>query len=508
MKPTRIPLTTDLTSRTNSPSKDARIVNGYVEKVGQNNYVIKRPGTTPFYTPPAVAAGNGIYALNGVLYSFIGTAATAGTNNLTSVAGTALAGFIAGATGGSTGTGTVGLIGGLTSIAGTALAGFIAGALTTTTTSGRCYFTNTTTMPYLVLQNLNSAWALNISANSLIQIVTPTFPTNQTPPRKLVPGIVYMNNTVFVLTQDGRIYNSGIEDPLTWGALDYIGMSSEPDRTVALAKTNNYLVAFGESYTEFFYYGGAPTGSPLLPNLSLRLEIGCASADSIVKFPNQICFIGGAKEAGRSVYVLKGGQPIPVSTKAVETYINNDPLTNVSSFAIGVSGHDLYVLTLPASNVTLVYDLLSGEWSEWSSLVNGVEQYFELNHYAAIGATSYLQNAATGYIITMKDGDLTDEGAPIPFRIVTPRWEGDSNNLKFFQSLEIIADKVVGSLNIRHSDDDYSTWSAYRSVDLSASRPIIRQLGSARRRAFEFYDQEAKPLRILGVDALLREGTF
>jgi hypothetical protein len=432
-----------------------------------------------------------MYVINGTIYTAIGASLYKLTYDGT-----------------STLLGTSGSLGGLTSIAGTAVAGFTAGNLATSVSSGLCYFTHTATMPYLFFHNLISAFTYNVSTSTLAQVSDVDFPTNQTPKRNLVPGAVYMNNTVFVMTQDGRIYNSAIEDPTTWGALDYISLTSEPERAVAITKTNNYLVAFGESYTEFFYYSGNATGSPLNVNLSLKLEIGCGSADSIVKFPNQICFVGGAKEAGRSVYVMRGGVPTPVSTKAIETYINNDPLTNVSAFAIGISGHDFYVLTLPASNVTLVYDLLTGEWSEWSSLVNGVEQYFELDNFVAIGATSYLQNAATGYLVTMTGTVNTDEGIAIPFRIVTPRWEGETNNTKFFQSLEILADRVVGTLNVRHSDDDYATWSQYRSVDLSVSRPIIRQLGSARRRAFEFYDQEDKPLRILAADVLVREGTF
>jgi len=346
------------------------------------------------------------------------------------------------------------------------------------------------------------------STGTLAQITDLDFPTNQIPKCNLVPGTVYMNNTVFVMTTDGRIYNSAVEDPTSWGALDYISLVSEPDKAVTLSKTNNYLVAFSKNYTEFFYYNGAPTGSPLAVNLSAKLEIGCDASDSVVKFPNKIMFVGTSKEAGRSVYMLNGTSYQAVSTKAIETYLNIDVMTNVSAFAIGIAGHDFYVLTLKNSNITLVYDLITGQWAEWSSLINGVEQFFETDDYVADGSTTYLQNSAEGYIAKLDYNTFTDEGLPIPFRVVSPIFEGTGNNIKFFQSMEVIGDRVSGTLQIRHTDDDYQTWSSYRTVNLNQSRPIIRQLGSARRRAYEFYDEEAKPLRILGVDILLREGTF
>ena len=51
-------------------------------------------------------------------------------------------------------------------------------------------------------------------------------------------------------------------------------------------------------------------------------------------------------------------------------------------------------------------------------------------------------------------------------------------------------------MNIRSSNDDYKTWSAYRTVNLNASRPQIYQTGQARRRAWEFLCTENQPLRL------------
>jgi hypothetical protein len=491
MKPTRFPLATDLLSRTNSTAKDARIVNGYVDDTGGNKYVVKRPGTALFYSPTTPSVGNGMYVFNNTVYFGMG----ATLYSLDYV-------------GNATVKGTAGALGGLSSIAGTAIAGFIAGTLATGTNSGQLYFTSTATMPYLFFHNKVKGFTCNITANTTAQVSSVNFPPNQTPALPLVPGAVYTNNTVFVMTKTGRIYSSAIEDPTTWGALDYVSMTSEPELAVCLAKSVNYVVAFGTNYTEFFYYAGNPTGSPLAVNLSAKLEIGCANAESVVSLPSSLVYIGTSKESGKGVYIMSGLVPQKVSTKAVENFLNLDPLTSVKAFCTTIAGHTFYVLSLSQSNVTLVYDLNTKLWGQWSNLTGGVELSYEVGNFVSASGEGYLQSMGTGYIAKITPNSYTDEGSNIPFRIVTPIIEGMTNNLKFFQSLEVIGDKVVGSLNIRHSDDDYTTWSSYRQVDTNASRPVIRQLGSARRRSYEFYDEENKPLRILGVDALLREGTF
>ena len=62
--------------------------------------------------------------------------------------------------------------------------------------------------------------------------------------------------------------------------------------------------------------------------------------------------------------------------------------------------------------------------------------------------------------------------------------------------LEIIGDKVPAVLQVRHTGDDYNTWSSYRAVDLNQSRPQLYLCGQDRRRAWEFLCTDAVPLRI------------
>jgi len=190
-------------------------------------------------------------------------------------------------------------------------------------------------------------------------------------PNETVRGVVYLDGTYYVMTPQGTIHGSEINDPFTWSALNVISVQSEPDLGVALARQLNLIVAFGEYSTEFFYDAANPTGSPLLPYTSAFLEMGCASGDSLAQAENTIYFIGKAKQKGRSVYQLVGTQPQPISTPYIDRILMADDLVNIKAYFIKITGHGFYVLTLPTSQLTLVYDVSTGMWNKWTQMVAG-----------------------------------------------------------------------------------------------------------------------------------------
>ena len=185
--------------------------------------------------------------------------------------------------------------------------------------------------------------------------------------RNTVPGISYLNGPFFVMDGQGVIYNSGSDDPTTWDALDFIPAQGIPGNGVALGRSLNYIIAFKEWSTEPFYDAKQPTGSPLLPYESGLTTIGCASGTSVADVNGTIMWIAQTKERGRSVYLMVGIQQKQVSTPDIERILNADDLVTVYAYGLKISGHALYILTLGTSNLTLVYDLTSDRWYNWTS---------------------------------------------------------------------------------------------------------------------------------------------
>lgn len=189
--------------------------------------------------------------------------------------------------------------------------------------------------------------------------------------RNTVPGIAYLNGPFFVMDGEGVIYNSGSDDPRTWKALDFIIANSIPGAGMAIARSLNYIIAFKEWSTEPFYDAKNATGSPLLPYESGLTPVGCASGTSLAEINGALIWIAQVRERGRSIYEMVGIQQKQISTPDVERILNADDLATVHAYGIKVDGHSLYVLTLVTSNITLVYDLFSQHWTQWTSLTLG-----------------------------------------------------------------------------------------------------------------------------------------
>jgi len=186
--------------------------------------------------------------------------------------------------------------------------------------------------------------------------------------RTTVPGVVYLDGYFFVMDEDGTIYNSGLGDATAWGALDFITANIEPGSGIAIAKSQNYVIALKAWSTEFFYDAGNATGSPLSPVLSAFTLVGCASGDSVANIDGTVAWVSKTRQKGRAVHLMNGLTQTKVSTPDIERILNADTLANVYSYGVKISGHTFYVLGLKASNITLVYDLTSGLWTPWTSL--------------------------------------------------------------------------------------------------------------------------------------------
>lgn len=234
--------------------------------------------------------------------------------------------------------------------------------------------------------------------------------------KRTVPGIVYLDGYFFVMTDQAVIYNSDLGDPTTWAALDFITAEIEPGDGVALTKTQNYVCAFKEWSTEFFYDAANATGSPLSPVMNGFTLVGCASGASVATIssdPNSqaasIFWISQTKEKGRGVYKMVGTTQTQVSTPDVERVLTRSDLSEVFAYGVRISGHSFYILTLTDINVTLAYDSTSNSWATWSSLTANASTV-QVNFITRSGTTAtVITNTAHG----LSDGDpVTIAGVP------------------------------------------------------------------------------------------------
>ena len=224
-------------------------------------------------------------------------------------------------------------------------------------------------------QGGTAVFAKNNSAAYTWDGTTLTHVTDANYPATTVPGVAWLDGYVFVQTPGGIVANSNLNTPATWNALNTINGSLSPDPGASIARLYNYVVAFGQfSATFFFDAGNTPPGSPLLPNISAVVNVGCAQGTSMVASENTIFWVGQTHQKGRKVYMMNGLSPQPISDEFIEKILNQDPLTTVYAYYLEINGALFYVLTLAASNCTLVYNAAAGMWSRWSSSALGAPQ--------------------------------------------------------------------------------------------------------------------------------------
>lgn len=241
------------------------------------------------------------------------------------------------------------------------------GSLTTPTTAGIPFdltsINPSTSSAGIFLKSTKDAYYYN--GSSLVKVTDADYPTTT------VRGLAYLDGTYYVMTPEGKIYGSDIENPSSWSALNVISCQSQTDGGVYITRHLNYVLAFGDWSTEFFYDAGNPTGSPLGPIGSSQLLIGCAHAGSVSQTENTIVWMGVTRQRGRSIYIMQGTQPQKISSIFVDRILDSDSLSDVSSFIIRDVGHNFYVLNLGNTNISLVYDFATQQWTIWTSLTAG-----------------------------------------------------------------------------------------------------------------------------------------
>ena len=229
-------------------------------------------------------------------------------------------------------------------------------------------------------------------------------------PDPTVPGVEYLDGYFFVMDADGVIYNSDLENPASWNALNYITAEAESDSGVAISKHQNYIVALKDYTTELFYDAANATGSPLSPYGNTAIQIGCAHGRSVAKIDGGIAFMSRSKSEGRSVHYFspESFAPVEIANEDVQRILGAATLTNVYSYGIRIDGHPLYVLTLKDDNLTIVFDFATKLWSQWT-------------YRAAAAAVTLTNLTQTSKIATAtKAGHVFSDGDVVTIAGATP----------------------------------------------------------------------------------------
>jgi len=499
--------------------------------------LLKRPGLTQLYTT-ATGEGRHVIYFNGVVYAGVGNKVyncTTGTaiitlNNSTGPLGFRLGDnlalgqylFICDGVGawviaangtiyplsdtmvdvvivdtGGTGYGTpaITFTGGGGGVGAAANATVVGGVITaiTMTNAGSGY----TSAPTVVITGTNTGLA---SATSYLT----GFPN----PHVVSPS--FMDGYIFLI-KGSDIYNSNLDDPLKWSASEFITAEMYPDPLKALARQNNQLIAFGEYSTEYFFDAANTTGSPLSKNDAITIQLGVASPEAISEDEKTVLWVAQSHTGGRSVWMIDGFQAKQIRADPIERLLDMEVSASaITGYVVRTKGHYLYLLNLPTSNRTVVYDMDEKVWTEWSHFDGTNHSVFQCNSATDRNqGKAILLHATSGVVYTLDPAAFKDGADAIRYQVDTPRFDVGSYNRKILKTLAVIGDKqssVDQLVSVRWSDDDQLTYTTARIVNLSGPRPALTQCGTFRRRSFEVYYDGDSDIRLEALELTYSKG--
>jgi len=540
--------------RSNSTAKDQQYINGYFNpvynKVKQavDYFWTKRPGTATYTRPPAAnAAGRGMYAWSGTglmqIYSVFGRKIYAGTTDLGVTMpvtdATSFCDFTETRPGAATqylgiNTGqALYLIDSsddvtiLNNVAITSSSVANPTVITTSTTHGL-----TTGNKVYIVGHAGST----PSINSTVYVATVTSTTTFTIPVNVTVGgtggtlgifpatntgdLVYMDGYWFVAKSTGTIYNCDVDNPLIWDPTKVITAQMFAGNLVGLAKQNNYLMAFGETWMQSFFNNANASGSPLNNVESNANQIGCIAQSSIAHDENSVMWVSNSKLGGFTVWKLDGTTGLKdVGTPEINRFLMGESLLSTSKgFYFRLSGKLFYFLYLQSSAVTFVYDVELDLWMNWTT--TGTTLPFSMISVVQTTGFSnqmFVQNISDGRILELSTTTYQDLVAGVAtdftFQVRTKRHDNDTIKRKFCHSLDVVGDQQTTTdsttdVSIQYSDDDYVTTSTARTVNMGSTRPFLKALGNFRRRSWTVSHTGNAPMRLTGLEIVTSEGDY
>lgn len=398
--------------------------------------------------------------------------------------------------------------------------------------------------PRLVILDAENDEGYVVSTGETVTAIASNFPST------LAHGGVILDTYLFVMDEDGIIYNSRVNDPTIFDATSFINSERENDKGVYLGKHHDNVVAFSTRTIEFLYDNSNSVGSPLNRRQDISYNVGLVSGLSIWENGDVIYFLGSNPSGQIALYKLENFQISIISSEALSSYFTQG-LTQ-SGLKILMNGltlmsHDtiiifIYTLTGAAPGTTLPklsisIDVTRGQEGFISTNVNSHTVFPLMAWTKRTGGQNATLSARTGEgiffngdIINLNDNlvpvdtllgstgvyedgvyeadvyesSTSDNGVNIPLIIRTGLQDAGTADFKFQCRERVMMDKTPSTqtLTIKHSDEDSNDFDSGNTIDTVDKVKQINRCSRFMKRNYqlEYSGDEQVYLDLLDVD--------
>lgn len=365
-----------------------------------------------------------------------------------------------------------------------------------------CLYNSNYSYLYWLATNSTSdreAYVYDMVAAAHMQITDADFPVTT-----LASNFVYKNGRAFVLTSDGKLYNSALNDVTSWDATAYISTSRITGVSTALAEHLGKLVAFSNDTIDVYTDVGNPTGSVLQRDLDKTLvDYGVTYNSLSPKLPNFTQVLNGLNTVfwinsattttGVGVYKLDGFTPVKISSPDIDALIVGSVTGSGGGFVstalhgpVKVGGLTYILLFLNAESVLahLAYCVEQNSWVHWQYGAITKTTRHALVPYT--GDAFYLYADTSRYTIDTRNAvTYSDAGTAVTLTAQTRLLDFGSNRRKRIDKLRVVGNAGSGTISLSWTKDDYANFTTARTASFSNNAATFTNLGMGRRWGFK-----------------------
>jgi hypothetical protein len=269
----------------------------------------------------------------------------------------------------------------------------------------------------------------------------------------------------------------------------------------------NEIYIWGSQLCEVWQEDGI---NPISPLIGSSIEAGCCSPYSVVMANNTVYAIGDMS-GKRAIITISNRNPSIVSEPIANIIQGIHTVDDAIGSLCFAGGLNLYIISFPASDLTLVYDFKNDIWSKWSSwdLSNARHKLFSGTfHTFAKSWGKYVSLSQSGNLYEVSRSAYTDDGNPIRSSVITGWIDHGTYNRKRSDQLII---KLKGynpsaaTILVRWRDDGRPEWSSAAELPIQSGSQnshyaILKRMGVYRSRQYEFIMTDAADMALMGME--------
>jgi hypothetical protein len=299
--------------------------------------------------------------------------------------------------------------------------------------------------------------------------------------------LFYNDDGQIVSGQEQITFTTNATFPREFGTDLFVGMGTD----------HRVLTLFGLLSSESYVNVGNPVGTPFSTAPQSFVELGChPDAPYTIALQDQALFwVANDKTVRR-----KNGQTAQrVSNSGIEAILEHANLQGSYALTPSIAGHALWVLVIPKSYRTVVYDCLTQEWFEIDSYGLGYWRALCYNNAYSRQFVGDTEGHGIGYLDT---NVFTEYGATMVSSFTTQPIYKDHNRVSH-RRLELIISTGQGgftgaNLSLYVSDDSANTFRGFPDRNLGPLgsffiRVIWFNLGQSRNRVYRFSTSDPTP---------------